>query len=182
LVFAQQTIFQSFAALIPTPRRLKNEMQLPWEISPEQSHLIFEIVATSNCPKLKMVYLTCATRQYTGQREVSNLHFTFRLMLEQDAHAIATWQYQKPSTFYDADQDPDDLAELLNPQSWQETYHSVLDEQKELIGFIPFNEDEGIIEIWLGLRPDLNGKGIGLEFVQAGLSCAKNTYSCTASF
>jgi hypothetical protein len=29
LEFAQQTIFQSFAALIPTTRRLKNEMQLP---------------------------------------------------------------------------------------------------------------------------------------------------------
>jgi [ribosomal protein S18]-alanine N-acetyltransferase len=107
------------------------------------------------------------------------VHFTCKLMIEQDAHAIATWQYQKPSPFYNADQDPDDLAELLNPHSWQETYHSVLDEQKELIGFIPFNEDEGIIEIWLGLRPDLTGKGIGLAFVQAGLSCAKNTDSCT---
>ena len=49
------------------------------------------------------------------QREVSNLHFTFKSMIEQDAHTIATWQYQEPSTFYDADQDPDDLAELQNP-------------------------------------------------------------------
>ncbi len=101
-------------------------------------------------------------------------------MIEQDAHAIAKWHYQEPYTFYDAEQDPDDLAELLNPQSWQETYHSVLDEQKERIGFFTFNKDEGIIEIGLGLRPDLTGKGIGLEFVQAGLSFAKNTYSCTA--
>ena len=110
----------------------------------------------------------------------SNLLFTFKPMNEQDAHAIATWQYQEPYTFYDADQDPDDLADLLNPQSWQETYHSVLDEHNELIGFFTFKLDEGIIEIGLGLRPDLTGQGIGLEFVQAGLACAKNTFSLTA--
>ena len=108
------------------------------------------------------------------------MHFAFKPMNEQDAHAIAKWHYQDPYTFYDADQDPDDLAELLNPQSWQGTYHSVLDEQNELIGFFTFNKDEGIIEIGLGLRPDLTGKGIGLEFVQAGLEFAKNTYSPTA--
>ena len=101
-------------------------------------------------------------------------------MNEQDAHAIAKWHYQDPYTFYDADQDPDDLAELLNPQSWQETYHSVFDEQNKLFGFFTFNKNEGIIEIGLGLRPDLTGKGIGLGFVQAGLEFAKNIYSSTA--
>lgn len=108
------------------------------------------------------------------------MHFTFKLMNEQEAHAIAKWHYQSPYTFYNADQDPDDLAELLSPQSWQETYHSVLDEQKELIGFFTFNKDGDTIEIGLGLRPDLTGKGIGLEFVQAGLEFATNTYSTTA--
>jgi len=38
-------------------------------------------------------------------------------MIEQDAHDIATWHNQEPYTFYNADRDPDDLAELLNPQS-----------------------------------------------------------------
>jgi ribosomal-protein-alanine N-acetyltransferase len=101
-------------------------------------------------------------------------------MNEQDAHVIARWHYPDPYTFYDADQDPGDLAELLNPQSWQEIYHSVLDEQNELIGFFTYKRDEGFTEIGLGLRPDLTGKGIGLEFVQAGLAYAKNTYASTA--
>jgi [ribosomal protein S18]-alanine N-acetyltransferase len=101
-------------------------------------------------------------------------------MNEQEAHAIAKWHYQSPYTFYDVEQDPEDLAELLNPQSWQEIYHSVLDEQNKLIGFFTFNKDGDTIEIGLGLRPDFTGKGIGLEFVQAGLEFAKHTYSPTA--
>jgi hypothetical protein len=36
-------------------------------------------------------------------------------------------------------------------------------------------KDEGIFGIGPGLRPDLTGKGIDLEFVQAGIAFAKNT-------
>ena len=108
------------------------------------------------------------------------MHFTFKPMNEQEAHAIAKWHYRSPYTFYDADQDPNDLAELLNPQSWQETYHSVLDEQDELIGFFTFKKDGNTVEIGLGLRPDLTGKGIGLEFVRAGLAFARDKYSPTS--
>jgi ribosomal-protein-alanine N-acetyltransferase len=107
------------------------------------------------------------------------LHFTFKPMNEQDARAIAQWHYQDPYNFYDADQDPDDLAELLDPQSWQEIYHSVLDENDELLGFFTFNKHGNTVEIGLGLRPDLTGKGVGLEFVQAGLAFAQNKYAST---
>src|SRR5260370_7473196 len=86
--------------------------------------------------------IPCVARQSTRQREVSNLRFTFKPMNEQDAHTIAKWHYQDPYTFYDTDQDPDDLTELLNPQSWQETYHSVLYAQTQLICFFTFNNHE----------------------------------------
>ena len=75
-----------------------------------------------------MVALPCTARQFIRQREVSNVHSTFTPLHEQDTHAIATWHYPDPSPFYDADQDYDELTELLNLQSWQETSHSVLDE------------------------------------------------------
>ncbi|HXX77756.1 MAG TPA: hypothetical protein VEI53_04645 [Ktedonobacteraceae bacterium] len=55
------------------------------------------------------------------------MKFIFNKMKQQDAHQIATWHYDKPYDFYDWDQDPEDLAELLNPQSWQESYGSTGD-------------------------------------------------------
>ncbi len=48
------------------------------------------------------------------------MKFTFNEMKLEDAHQIASWHYEAPYDFYNWDQDPEDLAELLNPQSWQE--------------------------------------------------------------
>ncbi len=45
--------------------------------------------------------------------------FTFKKMKQEDAHQIASWHYAAPYDFYDWDRDPEDLAELLDPQSWQ---------------------------------------------------------------
>jgi ribosomal-protein-alanine N-acetyltransferase len=110
------------------------------------------------------------------------MRFTFRQMNEQEARAIARWHYEGPYAFYDMDQDADDLAELLNPRSWEEKYYAVLDEQGELAGFFTFTKDGEAVEIGLGLRPDLTGKGkgVGLEFVQAGLEFAKSEYAVSA--
>jgi [ribosomal protein S18]-alanine N-acetyltransferase len=110
------------------------------------------------------------------------MRFTFRQMKEQDARAIAEWHYEGLYAFYDWDQDADDLAELLNPRSWEEKYYAVLDEQGELAGFFTFTKDGETVEIGLGLRPDLTGKGkgVGLEFVQAGLEFAKSEYAVSA--
>ncbi len=110
------------------------------------------------------------------------MHFTFRQMNEQDARAIAEWHYDGPYAFYDWDRDADDLAELLNPPSWEEKYYAVLDGQSELAGFFGFTKEGETVEIGLGLRPDLTGKGkgVGLEFVEAGLEFAKSKYAVSA--
>lgn len=39
-------------------------------------------------------------------------------MTAADAHAVAAWRYPAEYSFYDADADPDDLAELLDPAEW----------------------------------------------------------------
>jgi ribosomal-protein-alanine N-acetyltransferase len=103
----------------------------------------------------------------------------FKPMNEGDAHTIAQWHYEEPYTFYDFDQDPEDLEELLNPQSWRDFYYSVLDEQGTLVGFFSFQNEEDTVEIGLGLRPDLTGKGAGFDFMKAGLSFAKQRFSPT---
>jgi ribosomal-protein-alanine N-acetyltransferase len=66
--------------------------------------------------------------------------FTFNKMKLEDAHQIASWHYEAPYDFYDWDRDAADLAELLNPQSWQEAYYSVLNGENELVGFLSSSE------------------------------------------
>jgi hypothetical protein len=46
--------------------------------------------------------------------------FTLKTRTEDDAYQIASWHYPPPYDFYDMDQDPEDLAALLDPQTWRE--------------------------------------------------------------
>jgi ribosomal-protein-alanine N-acetyltransferase len=96
------------------------------------------------------------------------LDFHFKPLTERDANAIAGWHYNGIYSFYDMDQDPEDLAELLDPASW-DRYYRVSDENDNLIGFFSYEQEGETVEIGLGLRPDLTGRGLGLAFVQAGL-------------
>ena len=98
------------------------------------------------------------------------MKFTFNKMKQDDALQIASWHYETPYDFYDWDRDPEDLAELLDPQSWQESYYSIFNGENELAGFFVFKPDSHIVEVGLGLRPDLTGKGLGRTFLNAGLS------------
>jgi len=103
--------------------------------------------------------------------------FTFNKMKLEDAHQIASWHYEAPYDFYDWDRDPEDLAELFNPQSWEESYYSVFNEENELVGFFVFKRDNQTVEVGLGLRPDLTGNGLGRAFLNAGLTFGQHHFS-----
>ena len=77
-----------------------------------------------------------------------------------DAHAVAAWRYPGEYSFYDADADPDDLAELLDPAEWGQRYFAS-DEKAhhELAGFLVVKLTGREAGIGLGLRPDLTGHG-----------------------
>ena len=94
--------------------------------------------------------------------------FAIRAMTADDAEAIAAWHYPGPYAFYDWDQDPGDLAELLDPGEWGRRYFAA-DAGGELAGFFVFKPHEDGIDIGLGLRPDLTGQGLGARFLEAGL-------------
>lgn len=103
--------------------------------------------------------------------------FVFQPMQEQEARANARWHYPGPCSFYDMEQDPEDLEEFLNPESWPGRTYAVLNERGELVGFFTLKEEGNTVEIGLGLRPDLTGKGMGLAFVRAGLDFARRHFS-----
>ncbi len=89
------------------------------------------------------------------------------------------------------DGDPASVTSLLKPRF---LYHSVYDEDGDLAGYFCFGEDarvpagrqlgvyerEPALDIGLGMRPDLAGRGLGAEFVRAGLRFAKEAYSPAA--
>jgi ribosomal-protein-alanine N-acetyltransferase len=97
-------------------------------------------------------------------------------MAEADAATVASWHYDAEYAFYDFDQDAEDLAELLDPEGWGDTYFAVDDDYGELVGFFQFVRSEGIVDIGLGLRPDLVGKGLGASFLDTGMRFATERF------
>lgn len=80
---------------------------------------------------------------------------------------LATWRYPPPDDFYDGDVDP-----VLNP----ERFFGAFREDGRLVGFYYFEEKPPDLDYGLGLRPDLVGRGLGLEFFRAGLDFARERY------
>lgn len=101
--------------------------------------------------------------------------FVIRAMTEADAQRIAGWRYPGEYSFYDADKDAEDLAELLEPAGWGREYFSVDDRSGELVGFLVFKAIGGDTDVGLGLRPDLTGQGLGGSVLEAALSFGTRT-------
>ena len=93
-----------------------------------------------------------------------------------DADEISGWRYDPPYDFYDGDADPEDLAELRDPEDKENAYFSVRDAEERLAGFSQFERNDGAVDVGLGLRTDLTGRGRGLGFVLSGLEFAKGRF------
>lgn len=86
------------------------------------------------------------------------------------ANEIAhNWKYDGIYAFYNMTSDEDDLKEFLDPANWDGKYFAVLGSNKDLVGFFQFDFRHDVVEIGLGLKPELTGKGLGKGFVSAGL-------------
>ncbi len=80
---------------------------------------------------------------------------------------LRRWRYPPPYDFYDGDVDPPEHPER---------FFAARDEDGELIGFYYFEPIPPDLDYGLGLRPDLTGLGLGLEFFLAGLRFARELY------
>ena len=95
------------------------------------------------------------------------MELTIEPATEETHRELASWRYPPPYDFYDGDVDP-----VLNPQR----YFGAFDEDGELVGFYYFEPKPRDLDYGLGLRPDLTGKGLGLEFFLTGLEFARERY------
>ncbi|MFD1739203.1 GNAT family N-acetyltransferase [Bacillus salitolerans] len=105
------------------------------------------------------------------------MKFEFRTMTQEQAENIAYgWHYEGEYSFYDIEADKEDLQEFLHPETRENSMFAVT-EDDELIAFLSVNNvGENIFEIGLGLRPDLTGRGKGMEFLKSAMDFAKSTY------
>ncbi|MDR9854793.1 GNAT family protein [Paenibacillus sp. VCA1] len=106
-------------------------------------------------------------------------------MNEEDAATIAAWRYPHPYELYSMDGSEEDAAELLNGD-----YVSVKDAEGRVIGFfctgisarVPggyaagIYEDETLVDLGLGMKPELTGQGQGSRFVGAGVGYVRRTF------
>ncbi|GED72882.1 N-acetyltransferase [Brevibacillus reuszeri] len=109
----------------------------------------------------------------------------FHLMTTTDAHEIVSWKYPEEYSFYNFDDSEETFAELLDG-----TYYAVRDQDEPLIGFFCYGRNaqvpegrnqhqytgDNILDIGLGMMPELTGKGLGLTFLQAGIDFAIQQY------
>jgi RimJ/RimL family protein N-acetyltransferase len=114
------------------------------------------------------------------------VRFTLGPITRADAEEVSRWRYGGPYSMYDGD--PASVPSLLDPRF---RYHSVYDECGGLAGYFCFGEDarvaagrqlgvyerEPALDVGLGMHPNLTGRGLGAEFVLAGLRFAEETYS-----
>jgi ribosomal-protein-alanine N-acetyltransferase len=112
--------------------------------------------------------------------------YVFRPMNDEEARAVVAWRYEAPYDFYDMANDPEGQEYLLGPPERRSGYYAVLS-GGELVGFFCFGPggqlpdfdypDDGSVDIGLGLRPDLTGRGLGLEFLLAGLEFGRRRFA-----
>ena len=94
--------------------------------------------------------------------------YDFTIMTQEQAEKIAfTWHYENEYSFYDLEADQEDLEEFLDEEKRGNSVFAVLGDG-ELAAFLTINIDEPqTVEIGLGMRPDLTGKGEGLQFIKS---------------
>lgn len=111
-----------------------------------------------------------------------------RPLMLAEALAIGAWRYPAPYAVYDGHADPETLAELLDPAN---PYYAVLaGPDRDLWGYFCFGPPARVggdrfaalytpdaLDVGLGLRPDLTGRGLGLDFLQTGLAFARERFA-----
>ncbi|MBG9715949.1 GNAT family N-acetyltransferase [Bacillus sp. CCB-MMP212] len=107
-------------------------------------------------------------------------------LTEEEANEINTWTYEEPYSLYSFSGEKEVIEELLDG-----TYYGCCVDQGEFIGYFCFGENaqvpggrdanlyggEDVIDIGLGMKPALTGKGMGKEFFQAGIAFATKEFN-----
>jgi [ribosomal protein S18]-alanine N-acetyltransferase len=104
------------------------------------------------------------------------MRFAIRPLTQADAEAVAAWRYPGEYAFYDFTSEPDDLALVLDPARRGDAFHAADGEDGALAGFFQVEQRDQSVELGLGLRPDLCGRGLGEGFTQVGVDLVRRLH------
>lgn len=95
----------------------------------------------------------------------------------ENARIIAdTWHYPDQYAFYDLQADPEDYQEIIDPLARKDCYFQVTKDH-HLIGYFVVDGTSDVLDIGLGLRPDLTGQGFGKIFWNQIFVYIRNHYT-----
>jgi ribosomal-protein-alanine N-acetyltransferase len=107
-----------------------------------------------------------------------------RAMDRATAEVIATWRYEGPYSMYNVEADA--IESFLKPEY---QYFAVFNDDNDVIGFCNFGQDARVsgfdygddaLDVGVGMRPDLTGRGKGLSFAHTVFEFARRTFSTNA--
>jgi [ribosomal protein S18]-alanine N-acetyltransferase len=94
-------------------------------------------------------------------------------MTQDYAVAIASWRYASEADVETYAGDREDVLRSAGRGAWR----AVIDDDDSLLGFFRYeHRDEETVMIGAGLRPELVGRGLGLQFVDTGLAYASRAW------
>jgi ribosomal-protein-alanine N-acetyltransferase len=110
--------------------------------------------------------------------------FAFRLIDETSARDVMSWRYDPPYDVYNLDPDSEELLQVLLDRNT--ACYGLTDASGDLVGFCTFGADGQVpggdysreaLDIGMGIRPDLTGRGKGSVYVNAVLEFAMLTFA-----
>ena len=105
------------------------------------------------------------------------MDFIFKKLTQINALDIANnWKYDGIYSFYDMTADIEDYDEFINEELRNQSDYFEAIYNDELVGFFSVSLKSLSIEIGLGLKPDICGKGIGKEFLTQIMNYVDNRY------
>jgi RimJ/RimL family protein N-acetyltransferase len=113
------------------------------------------------------------------------MSYSFNKMDGISARAILGWRYDAPYDIYNLPSDEVEsvVQHMMDPQN---AYSSITDEQGELTAYCCFGREGQVpgggysrdaLDIGMGVRPELTGRGLGHEFVDSVLDFAGTTFA-----
>lgn len=114
------------------------------------------------------------------------MSFTFLLLDENSAQTILNWQYEVPYDIYNLASFDDLEGTLRYLLDLQNGFYGIYNQDGNLEGFCSFGLDGQVsggdystaaLDIGLGIRPDLTGRGRGIKYISAVIDFAYQTYA-----
>ena len=142
----------------------------------ERSRLLLQSTSLHLYDKMRVCYLQLQI--YWGVEMSIIIQMTKEFALD-----ISNWTYETPYSRYSFQSNSETIYELLNGD-----YYAFVNAQNELLGYFCFGKSaqipidksdaytEDALDIGLGMKPPLCGKGLGSSFLNAGIDFAQNKF------